>query len=152
MNRRQASSLPDQNRKLVRHADLSSEQQLRRHSSTSLLWRQQANVSAPSQSQTSAGKVVARADIGLLACHVAKVEIVLSYLKNDPAEAFMCQATMAKSSNNFSRWLRSLYCRYVVGDEHAARLLDANGGKSVNDVQRWMDKRYARTSPFELQP
>ncbi|GAA5962388.1 hypothetical protein JCM8115_001474 [Rhodotorula mucilaginosa] len=68
-------------------------------------------------------------------------EIVLSYLKNDPAEAFMCQATMAKSSNNFSRWLRSLYCRYVAGDEHAARLLDANCGKSVNDVQRWMDKR-----------
>lgn len=55
----------------------------------------------------------------------------------------MCQATMARSSHNYSRWLRSLYCRYVAGDEHAARLLDANCGKSVNDVQRWMDKRYA---------
>ena len=58
-------------------------------------------------------------------------------------------ATSSSRSHTFPRWLRSLYCRYVVGDEHAARLLDANGGKSVNDVQRWMDKRYGS---FLLQP
>ena len=58
-------------------------------------------------------------------------------------------ATSSSRSHNFSRWLTSLYCRYVVGDEHSARLLDANGGKSVNDVQRWMDKRYGG---FQLYP
>ena len=131
----------------VPHADVSSKPQRRRHSSTSLLWRRQANVSAPCKARQLRSRWSAK----LTSAFSRKVEIVLSFLKNDPAEAFMCQATMAKSSHNFSRWLRSLYCRYVAGDEHAARLLDANCGKSVNDVQRWMDKRYARTAPRDQQ-
>ncbi|GAA5874603.1 hypothetical protein JCM3774_004658 [Rhodotorula dairenensis] len=68
-------------------------------------------------------------------------EILLSFLKDDPAEAFLSMATSSGRSHNLSRWLMSVYCRYIVGDEHAARLLDANGGKTVNDVQRWMDRR-----------
>lgn len=68
-------------------------------------------------------------------------EIVLSFLRDDPPEPFLEMATSSGRSYWFSRWVKSLYCRYVVGDEWSARLLDANCGKSINDVQRWMDRR-----------